>query len=324
MFYWAKEHWYFVVGGVIALWVLMKLMASKASVGANVSTPGGTSMILGGTNANDAAVQVAQIQAQSGLAASQIASNQAQQVAAYSVQANSDTVLGNVAMNRDAMTAQMAIAVTNGSRDVAIAQAGDTAAVQVAGINAGRDVAIAGSQVQQAQYALDISNSNNAASMHISDNATLLGVNTNQTNLAAVQDHNATQLAAYGIQAQVVNNQTAAYRDVAVNAQNNNAQIQMNAINTAGAIEQQQLNNQSQLQNMTYSLEASGVFNKGGAGGTSQVAAWNALINPASASAGDSAVAQVATAQANSTANIINAIGSAVSNYIGAAAKAFA
>lgn len=324
MFDWAKEHWYWVAGVAIGLWVLLKLVGSKASAGANVSTPGGTQMILGGANANDAAVQVAQIQAQSGLAASQIASNQAQQIAAYSVQANADTTAGNVAMNRDAMSAQMAIAITNGSRDVAVAQAGDTAAVQVAGINASRDVAISGSQIQQAQYALAISNSNNAAAMHVSDNATMLGINSNQTSLAAVQDKNATELAAYGIQAQVVNAQTNAYRDIATNAQNNNASIQMNAINTSGAIAQQQLDNQSQLQNMTYSLEASGVFNKGGAGGASQVSAWNALINPQSAGAGDAAVAQVATAQANSTAGIISAIGNAVTNYLGAAANAFA
>lgn len=271
-----KEHWYWLVGLVLGLWVFMKLVGNKASAGASVSTPTGSQIIYGGTNANDAAVQAAQINAQTQVAGAQIAAGQAVQMAQFAVQQNQDTQTANVA---------------------------------IANV--------------QGQYGLAVTNSNNNAAMHVSDNATLLGINANDTNLAAVQDSNATKLAAYGIQAQVVNTQTNAYRDIAQTQSNNNASVSLSAINAAHDIEREQVANQERLQQQTFDLERYGIFNKGGAGGAEQLAAWNALVNPASAGTGDMAVAQVATAQANSTTGIINAIGGAVSGFTGQLVKAF-
>src|SRR4051812_42481417 len=93
-----KHHWYWVVGIAVGLWILMKMIGSQASAGASVSTPSGSQIIYGGTNANDAALQVAQINAQTSTAGAQIAAGQAVQLAQYAVQANQDTQSANVAV----------------------------------------------------------------------------------------------------------------------------------------------------------------------------------------------------------------------------------
>lgn len=305
-----RAHWYWVVGLVVGLWVLMKMVGSKTSAGANLSTPAGTSITYGGTNANDAAIQAAQINGQTQLAGAQIAANQAATLAQYSVQANQDTQVANVQIS----------GITAG-RDVQIAQYTTSAAVAM---NAATQAANMDIAHTQGQFALDTTNSNNAAFMHVSDNATLLGVNTNQTNLAAVQDSNAAKLAAYTIQGQVVNNQTNAFRDIALTTSNNATQVQLDGIDKAAGIAQGQLNNQADLQRMTFDLERYGVLNKGGEGGVNQLAAWNALINPASAASGDMAAANTSIQYSGQITGIIGALGTAVSEYIGAAAKAFA
>jgi hypothetical protein len=287
---WLKAHWTWVAGIVGGLWLLSKLLGSSKNVsaGANVSTPAGVAVTYGGTNANDAAVQVAQINAQSGAAQAQVAGNIAVQQAQLAQLANQDTQTAN--MHIADVQSAAALAITNSNNAVSLRVTDNQTTLGLAQVAGARDVGLA-----QIAGARDVA-------ITQSNNALVLGVNTNATNLAG-----------YGIQAQVVNNQTAALTQIAL-AQTSAAQAVQSQYLSNQA---QALANQSQLMGETYSLEASGQFNKGGEGGVNQVAAWGALTNPGSAAAGDAAAAATAAASANQVSNIISSIGRAVTSTLG-------
>lgn len=351
---WGKKHWYIVAGALVGLWLLLKVVGKDTATSATQTGPMGTSITYGGTNASDAAVQVAQLQANSNVAAQSVAGALAVQQSQIALEATKDTNATNITLagiqganalaitnsnNAVAMrvsdnttaaavskaqfdyltagvqysayrdvgvatagaTRDVGIAQANASRDVGVAQAGASRDVGIASANASRDAAI--SKALYDYYGL------------LSTNQTYRDVTTIQSNntLAAVKDTNATQLAAYGIQAGVVNNQTAALRDIAITASNNDRMVQTSYIDTQGRIQAGQIANQSQLIDLTYQLERSGQFNKGGEGGVNQVAVWNALINPSSAASGNVAAAEAARVSSSQLANIIASIGNAVS-----------
>lgn len=299
-----KSRWYWFVGGLIGLWLVSKFIhsSSSASGTSDASTPAGVAVSYAGTNANDAAIQVAQTQAQSTLAAQQIAGNIAVQQAQIAQQAQAESDASNIQLA--GVQGQYGLAIANSNNAAAVAQANDAMQLGIVQSNNSTTLGVAQSG-DAAQVAMTQAN-----------DAFQLGENANAAQLAAVQNTNATQLAAYGIQAQVANNQTAALESIATTVSNNAAQVQTTALNDATAIQTKQLTNQATVINDTYALTSSGAFNKGGEGGTNQVAAWNALINPASASSGDTASAAVGTAQATSTqiAGIIAALGGAAKN----------
>jgi len=277
-----KQRWYWIAGALIALYIFFRIVGKSASGGANVTGPSGTQVVYGGTNANDAAVQVAQLQSQTALAAANIAAGQAIQIANLQEHATENTNAANID-----------IAHTNATANVSIANI-------------------------QAANALAITNSNNTAGVLISNNNTALGMvqSNNQAqvamdqaakNLEAIKNTNDAKLAAYGIQAAVVNNTTNAYRDIALGEQG----VQTAAVKAVSQSDAQRLSLQQQIAQMTYQLEASGQLNKGGEGGVNQVAVWNALLNPGSAGTGDAAAAATAAASANQISSIIKSIGDA-------------
>lgn len=280
-----KAHWYWVLGAVIGLWIALKLFksAGSSSVGANVSTPTGTNVIYGGTNANDAAVQAASIQAQTELAGQQIAAVQAVNLATIAYKANADSEASD--LQKTQVLAANALAITNSNNQTAVIQSNNQTSVQLTTAQLGYQL---GTTTAQLGYQL--------------------GLDTNAANLAALKDTNSTKLAAYGIQANVVNNQVNAARDVSV------AQINANestyAILTAAQIQEQQMaeNSRQQQVNTVAGLIASGALNKGGEGGVNQVAALTTVLNPASAGSADAAAAGAAASAAASSAAMWNSI----------------
>src|SRR3569833_684542 len=91
-----KQRWYWIAGALIALYIFFRIVGKSASGGANVTGPSGTQVVYGGTNANDAAVQVAQLQNQSVLAAANLAASQAVQIATLSEHATENTNAANI------------------------------------------------------------------------------------------------------------------------------------------------------------------------------------------------------------------------------------
>lgn len=264
-----KAHWYWVVGAVIGLWLALKLFkaaGSSTSAGANVSTPTGTQIVYGGTNANDAAVQVAQMQAQSQLAAQQIAAGQSVDVAKIALAATQ--VNDSTDLQKTQVLAANALAITNSNNNTAVIQSNNQTEVQ----------------------------------LRTADFGYQLGVNTNATNLAALENTNAAKLASYGIQAQVVNNQIDAARDVSIAQIGAEASV-ANTL-TAAQLQAQQMQattQQKQLDTVA-GLIYSGKLNKGGAGGQNQIAVLNSVINPATAGSNTAAVASSQASQAASSA----------------------
>jgi len=277
-----KQRWYWIAGALIALWIFVKIVGKSASGGANVTGPSGTQVVYGGTNANDAAVQVAQLQNQSALAAANIAASQAVQIATLSEHATESTNAANIDIAHTNATANVSIANIQASNALAITNSNNTAGVL-------------------------ISNNNTALGMVQSNNQAQVAIDAAAKNLEAIKNTNDAKLAAYGIQAAVVNNTTNAYRDIALGEQG----VQTAAVKAASQSDAQRLSLQQQIAQMTYQLEASGQLNKGGEGGVNQVAVWNALLNPASAGTGVAAAAATAAASANQISSIIKSIGDA-------------
>lgn len=292
-----KHRWYLVVGALVGVWIVIKLMGSgsSGSTTSSATIPAGVGITYTGTNANDAAVQVAQLQNQSSLAGMQIAAAQAGQLATLAEHATESTNAANVSI---------AGITTSGK-------------VSIAGIDAG-----AAMRASDNATALGIVQSNNgkAVSIKQANDAYLLGLDTNATNLKALVNSNATQLAGYGLQSQVANNQIAALENIAIATSGDAAKVQTSAITAQQQLLAQQLSNQATVAADTYRLVSSGQLNKGGSGGTNQVAAWNAAVNPSSAASGNAASATVAYGQATSSqiAGIITAIGGAVKNGLSA------
>lgn len=306
-----KAHWTWAVGIVAGLWLLSRMLGSKTTaVGANVTTPTGTSVVYGGTNANDAAVQVAQLSAQTQLAQAQVSGNLAVQQAQIAQLANQDTQAAN--MHIADVQSAAALQITNSNNAVSLRVTDNQTQLGLAQVNAAAAIAAVqaqyGSQtaIAQAQYS-------SAAQIAAAQYGAEASIAQTSADLQLGLNYNATQLAAYGIQANVVNNQNAALTQIAQAQINSNTQIQSQYLNNQA----QALSNQSQLMNETYSLEASGVFNKGGEGGVNQVAAWGALTNPGSAAAGDAAAAATAAASSSQISGIITSLGGAVSSTIG-------
>lgn len=280
-----KKHWTWAVGIVAGLWLLSKLVGSSktTAVGANVTTPSGVAVSYGGTNANDAAVQVAQLQAQNTLAQTQISGNLAVEQAKIAAQANLDTQNANVDVA--GIQAANALAISNGNNAVAMRVSDNGLTLGLAQAQYSSATAIA-----QAGYGA-------AASIAQTNADVTLGLN-----------YNATQLAAYGIQSQVANHQTDALTQIAVAQSSANRDVQLAYLGDQAQV----INNQSQLIADTYALERSGQLNKGGEGGVNQVAVWNSLTNPGSAAAGDAAAASTAVASASQISGIISSLGGAV------------
>lgn len=278
-----KRHWTWAVGIVAGLWVLSKLLGkSTTAVGANLSMPTGTSVVYGGTNANDAAIQVAQLTAQTQLAQAQVAGNLSVQQAQLAAQANQDTQTANVEIAD--IQAAHALAISNNQTTLGLAQVKYGSETTIAQARYGSEAAIA-----QAQYGAAVS------------------IAQTQADVALGMNYNATQLAAFGIQAGVVQNQTDALRQIALAQSQSNTEVQMAYLSNQAQV----INNQAQLIEDTYALERAGVFNRGGEGGVNQVAAWGAIINPGSAAAGDIAAAQTAVGSSTQIGDIISSIGDA-------------
>lgn len=282
---WIQQRWYWFAGAAVGIWLVSKLLSSGAET-SGATVPAGTAITYTGTTANDAAVQVAQLANQSQLAGASIAMQQALGLGAIAAEVQKDTNAANVAVTQT-----------------------------------------------QARAALDIANSNNTAAMRSSDNALTLGlaqteyayylgIDTNRTNLQALEDTNATQLKAYGIQANVANNQIGALRDIAIHTSDNLTNVQLVAI---GADERMQAD-QTALQNKTLDYAHNLIrYNliRGGTAGTNQIAVWNTAVNPASAASGNAASAAATIADANAPskiAQIIGSIGSAIAAPIRAVA----
>jgi hypothetical protein len=285
-----KEKWYWILGGLAGIWLLFKLLGSSASsAGSSATVPAGVAVQYTGTTANDAAIQVAQLQNQSALAAQQIAMSQAVEQAQIALSATKDTNATNLGLAET--QGRYALAITNNNNEAA-KHASDNAT------------------------GLGIVQSNNSATVAITqaNNAYALGVDTNAANLKALENSNATQLAAYSIQGQVAQKQIEALSTVAQTVSNNSALVQTTAIQSAAELQAQRIAEQKQIVADTYNLERSGQLNKGGSGGQNQVSVWNAVLNPASAATGDLSAAQVAQVQATQLASVLNAIGGAVKN----------
>ncbi|HEY1212708.1 MAG TPA: hypothetical protein VGE93_03655, partial [Bryobacteraceae bacterium] len=243
-----KTHLVWVIGIVAGLWLLTRLIGSKASAGANVSMPSGTSITYGGTNANDAAVQVAQLTQQSQMAAAQLAGNVAIQQTTIAAAAAADTNKTNLQLAQT--QAANALAITNSNNAVAMQVTNNQTAVQM----------------------LQSYNQKDVATLQ-SNNALLALFNTNATSLAGLRDTNASKLAAYGIQAQVANNQTAALAQIAMAQIGADAGAQQTYLQQQAALRSQYMNLQySELQSVLLEVSKSGNFNSEH-GGANSVAA---------------------------------------------------
>lgn len=293
MIQWLKEHWILAAGAVIGFFVLIKLLGRNSTAGGNATGPGGTQVVYGGTNANDAAVQVAQLNSQSQLAAQQIAGSIAVQQGTLALAAQKDTNATDLSIEQ--VKAANALAITNSNNQLGLAQAQIGGNVALAQTAAARDVALT-----QA------------------NNALTLGLDTNETNLAALRDTNATKLRAYSIQGQVVNNQTNALRDIAVTQTMADASTQQKYIDARTQLQSEYMSTQQSELN---SLLGSSSFDlKSQHGGANSEAALAAILNPAAAgvaSVGASAADTTIDAPQNNAA-IIGAIGGAVKNFVGA------
>ena len=233
-----KSHWYYVLGAVIGIWLVLKLIrgSSSASSSNSGSSVAGSSITYPSTNANDAAIQVAQIQAQSNAASDQIALSQAVNLAQIQEHATENT---------------------------------NSADVSIAGIKAAN--------------ALAITNSNNSAAVQINGQNQVTAINGQNTSLAATENTNATKLAAYGIQANVMNNQITAASQVAQTAITANSTVQQTYINDQAKLNSQYMTTQAtNLQSVLAEVARSGGFNSqhGGANSTAAVAA---VLNPSQA-----------------------------------------
>lgn len=265
-----KEKWYWILGGLLGVWIVMKLMGHSSSSAALSNTGydpyqaySNPSVITATTNA-DAGLQVAQINAQSGLAAQQIAAASAVNLAQIAEKATENTNAANVS---------------------------------VAGINANRDVTL-GNQAMQ----LGIVNSNNQLSAIQNTNATQLGItqSNNVAQVAEVQNTNAAKLAAYGIQAGVVSQQISSAQAVALAETQAQKDVQLSTLQTIHQSQVDQINAQNHQYDVVQNLLGSGAINLNH--GTSSVEQANlnallALLHPSSV--GEIAGAQSSEAFAN-------------------------
>lgn len=227
-FEWIRERWYIVLGILIGLWLLLKLVGNKtpASSSAATASPSGTSVVYSGTNANDAAVQVAQLQAQSTLAGQQIsgalAVQQAQIAEDAAANANAtniqlEQIKGANALNITNANNAVSLAVSNNQTQVGLAAAQYGYLTSTAQYSAYRDVGVANAQagaqvgiaqaaataqvgVAQANSATEIAQSTNYYNYNtaVVNDQTQQAIAITQSNnqLAATKDTNASQLSA--------------------------------------------------------------------------------------------------------------------------------
>lgn len=302
-----KSKWYWIVGGIVGLYLAMKLFSSRSSSG--TATVSGTDpyaaysspSVIANTQSTDAALQIAQIQANSGIATAQIAGNQAIQQATIAEHANENTNAANV--NIAQIQSAQALAVTNSNNAVAMHVSDNNLAL---GLNNNT------LQWHSADLANNLALNNNSLQWHAIDQTTNLAEiqsgnqlsatrDTNATQLAELQSTNAAKLAAFGIQAGVANNQTAAQQQIADAQITANQSVQSKTLDTVQQMQTDQLNAQSHLADVARDLLNTGQINLNhGTSVTEQgnLDALMAILNPA----GTPYVANAAASQANANA----------------------
>jgi hypothetical protein len=309
---WIKEHpWIAAIGG-LAVFLFVYILRSG---GSSSGSSGGTTYVSSGPSdavqqaGIAASAQTAQAQAAATVAAQQ---TQAQYNVAVLDQQNKqqqNDIAGSVALEqeRDALSVanlqySSATAINDSNNAAAVRQAdiganaqadiADTAAktqAAIAGVNAAASVSInnQNQHTQQAQI-----NAASAAFEHqLETEAAIAAGNQGVVNAQTAADLAkvgiAGGVAEYNTNAAVVNNQNVIAGTVAINQANANAATQISGQQTAGQV--------STIQSLINSIN-SGVFNKGGSGGTNQVSAISAVLGqPAIGVAAQQAGAAIAT-----------------------------
>jgi hypothetical protein len=278
-----EQRWYWVVGAVFGLLAVYLLMRGRGSSSAP-ATP--SAVVSAGPATVDPNVLAAN------------ASLQAAQVQAQSQQAGY-----TAAAAAQVQTAQLALQQQQDydASQVNLGTSGNAAAVQINQSN--NDAA-----VLQTQY-------NDSTAVALQN-----GIDT--TNLNAVMSNNNTAVQMYGIQAGVANNAitTAGNVDLATTAAQEAEMSQY--YDTSATIADANLQAQKEQFNAASSMISSGVFNKGGQGGTATLSAFNTLLNPTASAPNTASVAQVGVAQQQASASTIASVMGAISKVLGGSSSA--
>lgn len=279
-----------------------------------IRNSGGSSstVVAGGVDPN---VQAADIAAQ----AQQAAGSQALQAQTQSLGAGLQALQIQTAPQMAAVNAglQLGLAQTSATQESTDAQTAAGVAVQQ--LQSGSAVQIA---LAQAGAGVQENSSNNATTLGVSTIQAQVVNNQTAAELAAQQDIDATSLGITGLQvygATTINGQNTSS---ATSIAQTNAATQQDYINTTGTVDlaqieaafglgTQSLDNQSTALNDTMALETAGTFNKGGEGGLNQITAWLATFNSSATGQAASAAGNVGVAQ-NSGGNTPGGIISAL------------
>lgn len=265
-----------------------------------IRNSGGSSstVVAGGVDPN---VQAADIAAQ----AQQAAGSQALQAQTQSLGAGLQALQIQTAPQMAAVNAglQLGLAQTSATQESTDAQTAAGVAVQQ--LQSGSAVQIA---LAQAGAGVQENSSNNATTLGVSTIQAQVVNNQTAAELAAQQDIDSTNLGIAGLQvygATTINGQNTSSATSIAQA---NAATQQDYINTTGTVDLAQIEaqfglgqgllaNQATAESDTYSLETAGTFNKGGEGGLNQITAWLASFNSPAASIAAGAAGNVGVAQ---------------------------
>jgi hypothetical protein len=256
-----KTKWYWVLGGVIGVYLAYKLLTQNS--GASSSAATGTAVSYPVYGGGDATAQVAAAQ----VSAAQVAANQAIEIGKLALTATKDTNQSNVS---------------------------------IAGINADVSKHVADDQL------LGLANTNASA--------LAASLDANAKALLGLQDTNRTQLSEYGIQGQIASQQISAAQTVALATTAAQRDVSIAGISAEERITQQQIDAQHNIQDQIIAGINYGVYNKGGQGGSNQVAALAALEGAPAAAANAAAVSSVAANSNNSIGQILAGVSSVITS----------